>query len=304
MMLTVFSENFGVVRTDEELDRIVAEYPQYNRSYLAVASAEAKAGHRKGIEELWKIYSPYADKDFLQQLRVDFIARCWEMYITCVFLIQGFPVIPKQMRKGPDIQIETADRTIWVEAVSPKKGSGRDAVPAPRYGVVSRLPETSMLLRFANALDGKYEQYKKYVQGKLVREDEPFVIALNGGEMDRRTDMGIPLIMKCLFGLGDLTVSVPVGGGDAEAFWAPREEVQKAGGSPVSMMFFENLEHKGISAVIYCDNHILNHPPRLGKDCIVIHNPNASNRLGTNFLKVGYEYVPENGGMRRYDRNS
>ena len=299
----VFSENFGIVRTEQELDQIVAQHPQYSRSYLAVASAEGKKEHRERIEGFWKVYRLYADENFLEQIKFDFIARCWEMYITCVFLEQGFTVIPKQSSHGPDIQIEMENRSMWVEAVSPKKGTGPDAVPDFQYGVFGNVPEVSILLRFTNALESKFKKYQKYLQDSIIKSDDAFLIAINRGEIDHSTHLGIPLIMKCLFGLGDWILSVPLGGGKPEELWSPREEVHKKKGSSVPTMFFENPEHKGISGVIYCGNDIVNHPSRLGKDCILIHNPNRSSHLPINVLGVGYEWLSEGQAMRRFDRN-
>jgi len=302
-MTRVFSEDLGVARNNPELEEIVRKYPGYSKSYLAVACGEGSGEQRKRIEQLWRIYHPCADKNFLEQIKVDFIARCWEMFIACVFLEQGFKLMPKTNSDGPDIHIKLDDNNAWVEAVSPKKGSGPDRVRDLVCGTIIRIPEEGILLRFTNSLASKYDQYQKYLDQGLVKGNEPFLIAMNRGEIDSPTQLVIPLIIKCLFGIGDPVVDVPLGGGEATSSWTSRQEVFKRSGSGVSTNFFENTEHKGISGVIYCGNDILNHPVILGKDCILIHNPYAFNPVWIDFLKVGYEWVPEDNSMRGYDRN-
>ena len=37
-------------------------------------------------ERLWSVYKPYADPHFLIEIRRDFNARFWEMYLTCALL--------------------------------------------------------------------------------------------------------------------------------------------------------------------------------------------------------------------------
>ncbi len=45
------------------------------------------------------------------------------------------------------------------------------------------------------------------------------------------------------------------------------------------MNFFRNETHSGISAVIYSKEPVLNHPQKLGDDCLLVRNPLADNVL-------------------------
>src|SRR5271157_4544665 len=70
-------------------------------------SPEAKTGHAFS-ERLWERYHSYADKHFLSEIRRDFHARFWEMYLTCALLQhgaeRGYSVSCR--KPGPDVVIE------------------------------------------------------------------------------------------------------------------------------------------------------------------------------------------------------
>src|SRR5260370_689544 len=66
------------------------------------------------------------------------------------------------------------------------------------------LTEDKMLLRLMNGLDKKsgVKGYCKYVKQGVVRIDDPYIIAINRSKLEH-VDPQVPLILKCLFGLGD-----------------------------------------------------------------------------------------------------
>jgi hypothetical protein len=48
---------------------------------------------REQCEALWEIYEPYADAEFLIEVRRNFDARFWEMYLTTFLIKEGYKVI-------------------------------------------------------------------------------------------------------------------------------------------------------------------------------------------------------------------
>ena len=108
--------------------------------YRIIRDEERCVKDKSYVENLWDTYQPYADRDFPKQLAQDFHARFWEMYLTCTLVHNSFNVVPKQTRaKGPDIKVDHASTTIWVEAVIPTSGdpSKPDSVPNPPNGCCS-----------------------------------------------------------------------------------------------------------------------------------------------------------------------
>ena len=67
-------------------------------------------------EYLWIFFKHYADPDFRTELRNEFDARYWEMYLTVSLILAGFSVTcPKP---GPDVGIIYKGKRIWFEAVT------------------------------------------------------------------------------------------------------------------------------------------------------------------------------------------
>jgi len=65
------------------------------------------------------------------------------------------------------------------------------------------------------------------------------------------------------------------------------------------MNFFEDETHNGISAVIYCNAHLINSPlvpTKMGENFVVVHNPLAKNPLPTGFFPFGEEWIKDDNG--------
>lgn|SRR5262249_55742830 len=134
-------------------------------------------------QALWEIYEPFADPEFTTELRSNFDARYWEMYLTTVLIREGYEVCcPKP---GPDVGIKFKDRRIWFEATSPTRGADNqaDQVPAQRVvapgddPVVQDVPNEKLVLRYLNSISVKNDQYTTWLKDGIVAPDEAFVIA-------------------------------------------------------------------------------------------------------------------------------
>ena len=92
---------------------------------------------------------------------------------------------------------------IFIEAVACKKGDSADAVPdmvvaeKPEDITVQDVPHDEMLLRLSSSLFYKAKKYKDFINTK----NKPYIIAVNKGALEH-LDPQIPLVLKCLFGLG------------------------------------------------------------------------------------------------------
>jgi hypothetical protein len=296
-MANLFTDNFPDVKSDEELEKVKQQYTIFGYDEYYIASG-CLPERREKFNKLWSVYEPYSDRHFLNQfkLKPNFHARTWEMYLGNVFLKNGLQIAPNE-NHCPDIKIISYNVPVWVEAVVCKKGDKpENAVPEIEYGgsKAKKRPEDQMLLRLTNSLCEKFSKYKGYLSKSVINKNEPFIIAVNSGLLGR-PDSVPPLICKCLFSLGDLKVPFSIGESASEpdsSYISTREYLYKKTGSPVSLSFFENEAHSGISAVIYSTITVLNHPKRIGEDCILVHNPKAENPLDRNlfaFIKQQWE---------------
>jgi hypothetical protein len=92
-------------------------------------------------EYLWIFFERHADAEFRKELRSNFDARYWEMYLTTSFILAGYEVTcPKP---GPDVGIIHKGQRIWFEATSPTCGApdAADYIAKPVMGQVYDVPE-------------------------------------------------------------------------------------------------------------------------------------------------------------------
>lgn len=302
--MKLFSETFDPVLTDEALSRLCKDFPKYDPAYLCQASAKLREKTKNWMEDLWMQYEPYADQHFLTDFKIQFTQRSWELYLGAVFLGHGFN-LGTNKGEGPDFDLldKSNNRIAWVEAIAVTKGSGDDKVPETFYNFVGSVPTEEINLRLSSGLNTKYKKYSSDCKNKFIEENEPYVIAIDRSELGH-VDSTLPNILKVLFGIGDPALRMRIGGlpvENPEMFWTRKETVEKKNGEPIPMLFFENPEHAGISAVIYSKDHVINSPrgiKEIGQNFFIVHNPLAKNPLPKGVFPFGTEYVAEDGFIK------
>lgn len=270
MNKSIFTDDFPEISTNNELQKIKKEYPKYDLYYIA---SGCKKERKEKFDSLWQIYQPLADKHFLSDCKKHFPQRTWEMYLGVVLIKNGLDVSSSE--KGPDFIVDKGkENEIFIEATTCARGDTKDAVPAEYFAEkpeeirVLDVPYDKMLIRLTNSLDSKYKKYNIFIKKKK----KPYIIAINRSILGYLDD--IPLILKCLFGLGFQSFQM-IDGKFFNAGWTIKKRVFKENGSEVPISFFEEEEHNIISAVIYSEKSVLNCPKEIGSDCILVHNPKA-----------------------------
>jgi hypothetical protein len=254
-------------------------------------------------EYLWILFQQHADKEFRKELRSEFDARYWEMYLTTCFIFARYSVTcPKP---GPDVGIMYKGRRIWFEATSPTCG----APGSPDYAggpVEGRVPEEKIILRYLNSISTKYnEQYANWLKKDVVSEKDAFVIAINPWAIpwDHR-DGDPPRILQAGYTIGRPSGIVeretlkPVGIG-----YQSRDKIMKASEASVDTGVFQREEYRGLSALLCSRAEVANRPSEMGGDFQLAPNPNTNVALPEGFrlrgvyydfkkTKDGYEVTP------------
>lgn len=296
-------EDLGTAQGQKKLDALKAKYPKYDHGYITQASIPDRKIFKEWIESSWLKFKPYADKQFAKDFRLadKFSPRCWELYLGVTFLDIGFR-LGQHNNAGPDFDLQSDDnkRLAWVEAVTPSKGTGEDKVPTIAYdGEAWDLPEKQLLLRITTALSDKFNKYKRELIKQAVGENEPFAIAINTSEFNH-LDTIHPRILDVLFSIGHPVLQLDrMTGAVKDRYWQYRPNVTKSNKSDVSMNFFDDETHSGISAVIYCNAHLINSPlvpNEVGDNFVIVHNPLARNPLPVGFFSFGQEWIKESNG--------
>lgn len=297
-MESLFTDNFPIAETEQELSTLREKYPKYDACYVAQGSLLKT---KVFFDDLYAKFSPYKDSTFLTGVKIHFRQRVWEMYCTVMMLDAGFKISSKDA--GPDIRIKTSTNPVWIECTVPEVGKGKNKVPSPTSGFFSNVPTKEMLLRIRQGLKTKHDKYLDYLKNKIVGEHDPYVIALNRSTMDN-AEFDMPLILRALFGIGDLTIEIPVPFDEkiesVKTYHAKKDSIENKNRSPVSMNFFEEPKHAGVSAVIYTKTDVLAQPRNhLGGDCILVRNPLATNPLPPNFFPFLKEWAIQDGKIKQ-----
>jgi type I restriction enzyme S subunit len=274
-------------------------------AYTNLRDLERARPYRAFVEKLWQQFSPYADPNFLSDVKSQFHPRFWEMYLTVAFLDREFR-LQKHPGGGPEFGIDLAGRHYWFDAIAPTSGEGADAVPQPELGalVVSTVPQEQIILRLTSALNTKRVKWKRDLESGRVQQSDGYIVAINGRSI-RHCMYGsdMPYIVKALYGFGNLAVGInPRTLEITDSQYLHRPVIPKVSGVQISSEPFAAGECKEISAVLYSNVDAANFPKALGGDFMVLHNPSAAVPLSRGALTFAREYWldDENLNMRAY----
>jgi hypothetical protein len=278
-------------------------------AYVNLRSLETEsiAAARAFVESLWDRFRGFADRHFLTEIRRNFHARFWEMYLTCALQEyanrQGIEIsCPKP---GPDILLEHEGNRVWVEAVIATNGEpGRpDTVVDPNPDGSARIPEEKIVLRYTNAISEKQRKYCGYLREGIVHKSDAFVIAVNGAALAYQWTQAAddaPRFLKALYPLGVYQVILDRRTGEIVGHQnEPRFSIVKATGSHVAVRPFLEQDWEGISAVLGSSANAMSYGAPLGADFQLAHNPMGRTPISDLLLPARTAWravLNENGG--------
>jgi hypothetical protein len=263
---------------------------------VRAATNEYTRKARADCEALWQIYECFADAEFRTELRSNFDARYWEMYLATFLIRQGYEIsCPKP---GPDVGIKFKGRRIWFEATSPTRGASdqADQVPPQQVVAIDRepvfqdVPNEKLVLRYLNSISAKYkEQYVRWLENGIIAPDEVFVIAINPRRLGfEYADTQPPRILQAAFTVGSPYVVIDAHTlKQVDAGYQFRDKIVKASGSFVPTGVFHLDEYTGLSALLCSRVDAVNQPEQMGADFQLIPNPRAKIGLPDGFRLKG-----------------
>ena len=264
--------------------------------YLRDDFVQQACDARSFTNKLWESTSSYLDLDLQTNAKKQFHQCFWEMYLTAALLEQGFPVVERESRrckrKGPDVQLGNLDA--WFEAIAVTAGSGSDAIQElePESNIAIDVPQDKIKLRLMAAIREKHLKYQTYKENGIVKQGEPFIIALNAALIPhvQAVELTVPWIVKSLFPIGHQVLQFNIRTRNVvDQYHDYQEYVVKEKGTQIPTTFFEQPGSEGISAVLYSTAHVFAYR-KLGADFKLVHNPQADAPIPKQFLKVGTEY--------------
>ncbi|HXV80311.1 MAG TPA: hypothetical protein VEG60_10570 [Candidatus Binatia bacterium] len=261
-------------------------------AYCNLRDADHCRKWKSFCERLWVRFEPYADSNFLSQIRIHFHQRFWEMYLTVTFLERGY-TLHKHKNGGPEFGIDVDGKRYWFDAIAPTAGTGPDAVPELQVGrsAASPVPQKEIILRITSALDAKRMKWKKDLAKGRVAESEGYIIAINDSAIRSalfNTEM--PHVVRALYGIGDLTVAFDRRTFEVtEAKYQHRATIPKKNQVAISSQWFAAGECPEVSAILYSGMNAAR-LGTLGEDFMILHNNQPNIPLPRAALKFYREY--------------
>lgn len=303
-MEKLFARNFGMAREKSELQKIQGDNTEYDPAYITASCAFDRQGTKEWLEDLWSKYQPYAEPNFLDKIRKEsFHAHSWSMYIGTVILEKGIGLVPNR-GAGPDLQVKFKGGNLWIEAAVTTPGESEEAEGLPQNGSIYEGLDPRVA-RITNSFTTKYHKFKEKYEGKIVKEDEPFIIAING--TNTVTLMGCRALEAAVFGRGNDSLLMGSNGKFHGGFYEPRKEIgvkKRDDPEPVKIPtdYFCNDSYKEISAAIYCEDYIINsnnYGRKFGENLCTAFNGYAKNKISFDDFPIGKIIIrDEQGGIK------
>lgn len=252
---------------------------------------------REFIEDLWRECSAFLDLETLQRATQCLPTVFWELYLAHTLSNCGISLQrqarTKKNQKGPDLFAANPD--VWIEAVMPGVGTGRDAMKYPPTDGPYDVPVESFILRLRSAFEAKARAMAGYMKAGPIQPGQATVIAISGALLPTAIGEGpVPRILKALLGVGNpvFEIALPAGGTVGRSV-EHRDEVKKKSDTVVRTDPFLDPIYSHVSAVVYSASDWVNHPEKPGVEFTVVHNEGANIKLPHGWLQVGDEYWRE-----------
>jgi len=107
-------------------------------------------------------------------------------------------------------------------------------------------------LRVTGKISDKILQHRKWIENGVCLEEEPFIIAVHGRNLDYHIDdNSLPDTVRAVYSLGDMTMTVSLGIEDVDIAYEHKPEIQKNSGSTVKNGYFLTPDNKHISGILF-----------------------------------------------------
>jgi hypothetical protein len=287
----IHDDIFPQINSEEQFKGYVKSHPELDPEYILEHCYIHRQDTRNWLESIWEKYRDYAEPDFLTHLREPkgFHPFTWQMYLASVVLEKNYELQPNK-GSGPDLQIKVGDKNIWIEAIRTTPGEDKSAAGLPQSGAIYDGLDPRVA-RISNALTEKHKKYTEKYCGSICKEDEPFVVAINGSETNTLNESRAA--ESAVYGRGNDVLKRMPSGNMQGGFYELREAVtvQKGNGQvTIPANYFCSDSHKEISGIIYCEQHVIN-ANNYGRtpegNLYFLLNPYAKNQIDPKKFNIG-----------------
>ena len=254
--------------------------PDENQLYGNIRDNIKAIAHKNRINDLWQKYKPYAHKGFKKKAQKEFIQLWWEMFLTIGIKEIGCNIEPIKSNAGPDIKIQMDNYRIWIEAVVPQTGEGKDKVHTMEFNKFPDYPSDQLVLRLSSVINEKKNKFEKYINKGIVKTEDLCIIAVCTCGLNKFASLDQYLPLRVLSGLGNQTINLNTG----ERYYLPKDHTLKQSGTEIDSNLFNQQKFEIISAILYSDQEILDTPPIASKTFRFYINPKCNKSFPSIFI--------------------
>ncbi len=283
--------------------------PDLDRGYINIqAGAAAVERELQAIlREMWAVYEPFADPNFVAEFAREPDARFWEMYLACELLEAGKTLLPtvERSRQGgqPDVCVLDGDRRIWIEAIAPDVGEEgpdqvRGPVPINEGGGLAPAPTRQVQLRTTSALWTKTQKIERYMRDGVIGANEVALVAIGAGRFGLyASEQPLPSVLSSVFPIGPEVVTVDLAREEiVEQSFEPSFRIERAGGSIPRTAFLDE-RFRAVSGIVWSRASIGN-MRRAERPLTLVHNPVAAAAMPEHWGVWDREFVTRADGDR------
>ncbi|NQV00257.1 MAG: hypothetical protein HQ538_05950 [Parcubacteria group bacterium] len=287
----IHDDIFPLIKSDIEFEIYKKNHSEFDPEYILEHCYTYRQETRNWLESIWKKYRNYAEPDFLIHLRKPdgFHPFSWHMYLASIILEKNYK-LQSNNGFGPDLQIKIGNKNVWIEAIRTTPGNDETAAGLPKSGGIYNGLDPRVA-RISNALTKKHKKYLEKYRNYICKEDEPFIIAINGSQTNTLNESRAA--EATVYGRGNDIIKRMPNGKTKGGFYELREsfKIYKENKQVViPANYFCNNTYKEISGIIYCEQHVIN-ANNYGRtpegNLYLLLNPYAKNRINLEEFKIG-----------------
>ena len=267
---------------------------------------------KKGLEELWRRYEPYADTNFSKEFAKQVEPRFWEMYLSVCLLASRRKLRPRadvpdaERNEGPDICISKGRRKIWIEAIAPSPGDDKNLDKVPDLflnagDAMQDVPERQIELRITGALWTKLQAFQRYKQNGIIGDGDSCIVAVSAAQFVlEAAGEGLSQAVKAVYPFGEEFIELNRRTFEAVRFghrYSEQIKRAKGKGDPILRTAFQDERFADISGLIWSRRSTGNF---LGQadDLVYVHNQVARKPIPRKWVRWAEEFYPIDGGKK------
>lgn len=179
-MMEILNEQIKLIKNNRDLLQESARL-ELPTEYVALLIPKYQ-NERKKLQDTYKKYISYLDKDFAKELRIkeNFSSRIWELFIYCYLDEKNIHISPRK-KEEPDTLVNNGNGgdKIWIEAKAFKIGHKIPKMKLNNIPQILKTPQKLISERIENKISEALIQLRERLSKGIIKKEDFYFIAIN-----------------------------------------------------------------------------------------------------------------------------